>query len=86
MFLIINLISLKNIYISSDHAGFKLKEIIKKYLLKKKMNYFDLGPTSDNRVDYPDFAHILAKKVKINKNHTGILVCGSGMGLSLIHI
>ena len=51
MFLIINLISLKKIYISSDHAGFKLKEIIKKHLIKKKINYFDLGPSSDNRVD-----------------------------------
>ena len=83
MFLIINLISLKNIYISSDHAGFKLKEIIKKYLLKKKMNYFDLGPYSDNRVDYPDYAHKVARMVKISKNNVGILVCGSGMGMNI---
>ena len=83
MFLIINLISLKKIYISSDHAGFKLKEIIKKYLLKKKMNYFDLGPYSDNRVDYPDYAHKVARKVKISKNNVGILVCGSGMGMNI---
>ena len=77
-FLIINLISLKKIYISSDHAGFKLKEIIKKLLIKKKINYFDLGPFSDNRVDYPDYAHKVARKVKISKNNVGILVCGSG--------
>ena len=83
MFLIINLISLKKIYISSDHAGFKLKEIIKKYLLKKKMSYFDLGPSSDNRVDYPDYAHKVARKVKIGKNNVGILVCGSGMGMNI---
>ena len=83
MFLIINLISLKKIYISSDHAGFKLKEIIKKYLLKKKMNYFDLGPYSDNRVDYPDYAHKVARMVKISKNNVGILVCGSGMGMNI---
>ena len=81
--MIINLISLKNIYISSDHAGFKLKEIIKKYLIKKKMNYFDLGPYSDRRVDYPDFAHIVARKVKSSKNNVGILVCGSGMGMNI---
>ena len=83
VFLIINLISLKKIYISSDHAGFKLKEIIKKYLLKKKMSYSDLGPSSDKRVDYPDYAHKLARKVKISKNNVGILVCGSGMGMNI---
>ena len=83
MFLIINLISLKKIYISSDHAGFKLKEIIKKHLLKKKMNYFDLGPFSNNRVDYPDYAHKVARKVKISKNNVGILVCGSGTGMNI---
>ena len=83
MFLIINLISLKKIYISSDHAGFKLKEIIKKHLIKKKMNYFDLGPSSDNRVDYPDYAHKVARKVKISKNNVGILVCGSGTGMNI---
>ena len=65
--MIINLINLKNIYISSDHAGFKLKGIIKDYLLKKKMNYFDLGPSSDSRVDYPDYAHKVARKVKLAK-------------------
>jgi sugar-phosphate isomerases, RpiB/LacA/LacB family len=81
--LIINLISLKKIYISSDHAGFKLKEIIKIHLLKKKMNYFDLGPYSDNRVDYPDYAHKVARMVKISKNNVGILVCGSGMGMNI---
>ena len=83
VFQIINLIDLKKIFISSDHAGYELKELIKIYLKKKKIRFIDLGPTNDNRVDYPDFAHILAKKVKINKNHTGILVCGSGMGMNI---
>ena len=83
VFLIINLISLKNIYISSDHAGFKLKEIIKKHLIKKKMIFFDLGPSCDKRVDYPDYAHKVARKVKISKNNVGILVCGSGMGMNI---
>jgi ribose 5-phosphate isomerase B len=80
---IINLISLKKIFISSDHAGFKLKVIIKKYLDKKKYVYTDLGPNNDSKVDYPDYAHKVAKKVKINKNHFGILVCGSGMGMNI---
>jgi ribose 5-phosphate isomerase B len=83
VFWIINLIDLKKIFISSDHAGYKLKETIKSYLKKKKIRFIDLGPDSDNRVDYPDFAHKVARKVKINKNHTGILVCGSGMGMNI---
>ena len=74
---------MKNIYISSDHAGFKLKEVIKNYLSKKKMNFQDLGPNNNDRVDYPDFAHKVARKVKTNKNNIGILICGSGMGMSI---
>ena len=74
---------MKKIFISSDHAGFKLKEVIKLYLSKKKINFQDLGPYNDNKVDYPDFAHKLAKKVKNDKNNVGILVCGSGMGMNI---
>ena len=74
---------MKKIFISSDHAGFKLKEAIKKYLLSKKLPFQDLGPNNNTRVDYPDFAHKVAKKVKISKNNVGILVCGSGMGMSI---
>ena len=74
---------MKKIFISSDHAGYKLKELIKSYLDKQKVTYNDLGPNTDNRVDYPDYAHKVAKKVKINKNHVGILVCGSGMGMNI---
>ena len=74
---------MKKIFISSDHAGYKLKEAIKLYLKKKKIEYSDLGPKNDNRVDYPDYAHKLAKKVKINKKHVGILICGSGMGMNI---
>ena len=47
------------------------------------MNCQDLGPINDDRVDYPDYAHRVAKKVKMNKNNRGILVCGSGMGMSM---
>ena len=72
------------IVLASDHAGFKLKELIKIYFKKKKIKFNDLGPNSDERVDYPDFAHKVAKKVKINKNHVGILVCGSGMGMNIV--
>jgi ribose 5-phosphate isomerase B len=74
---------LKKIFISSDHAGFKLKEEIKSHLLKKKLSFQDLGPFNDDRVDYPDYAHKVARKVKANKSNVGILVCGSGMGMNI---
>ena len=74
---------MRKIFISSDHAGFKLKEAIKVYLSKKKLTFQDLGPHSDDRVDYPDYAHKVAKRVKISKNNVGILVCGSGMGMNI---
>ena len=78
------MINLKKIFISSDHAGFKLKEVIKLYLSKKNLPFQDLGPNNDERVDYPDFAHKVAKKVITNKNNVGILVCGTGMGMNIV--
>ena len=74
---------MKKIFLSSDHAGYKLKEFIKIYLDKKKINYTDLGPFNSERVDYPDYAHKVAKKVKTDKKYIGILVCGSGMGMNI---
>ena len=73
----------KRIFISSDHAGFNLKENIKKRF-KKKYIFFDLG--TDNSkipVNYPDFAHKLCKKISNDSKNIGILVCGSGMGMSM---
>jgi len=75
---------LRKIFISSDHAGYKLKEAIKVYLSKKKLAFQDLGPQNDDRVDYPDYAHKVARRVKISKNNIGILVCGSGMGMNIV--
>ena len=73
---------MKKIFISSDHAGYNLKiNIIKKF--SKKQKIVDLGPSSNNSVDYPDFAHKLSKKVATNKGSFGILICGSGMGMSI---
>ena len=74
---------MKKIFLSSDHAGYKLKEFIKIHLDKKMINYTDLGPFNSERVDYPDYAHKVAKKVKTDKKHIGILVCGSGMGMNI---
>ena len=73
----------KKISISSDHAGFKLKEKIKRNLKKKKITVIDLGPKTDNSVDYPDFAKKVAKNVKSKKINIGILVCGSGTGMAM---
>ena len=74
---------MKKIFISSDHAGFRLKESIKDYLTSKKIEFEDLGPKNDNRVDYPDYAHKVARRVKLNKRNVGILVCGSGTGMNI---
>ena len=74
---------MKKILIASDHAGFKLKKIIKLYFLKKKINITDLGTYNLNKVDYPDYAHKLSKKINNNKNLIGILVCGSGIGMEI---
>ena len=71
---------MKKIYIASDHAGYNLKESIKKKY-SKIYKIFDLGPQSTKSVNYPDYAHKLSKKMK--KGNIGILVCGSGMGMAM---
>ena len=69
--------------LASDHAGFRLKEEIKKFLIKKRKKILDLGTKNTNSVDYPDYAHLLSKKMKKDKNQLGILICGSGTGMSM---
>ena len=73
----------EKIILASDHAGFKLKEYIKKNLLKKRKKILDLGTNNVNSVDYPDFAHLLSNKMKKNGKQIGILVCGSGIGMEI---
>ena len=74
---------MKKLYIASDHAGFTLKEFVKKKL-SKKIKFDDQGPHSDEiSVNYPDFAHKLCKKVSKNSLNMGILICGSGMGMAM---
>ena len=74
---------MKKVFISSDHAGYSLKEQIKKKF-SKKFIFEDLGTyNSKNSVNYPDYAHSLCKKVSKNYQNMGILVCGSGMGMSM---
>ena len=76
-------IKLKKVILASDHAGFRLKEEIKKFLIKKRKKILDLGTKNTNSVDYPDYAHLLSKKMKRDKNQLGILICGSGTGMSM---
>ena len=73
----------KNVILASDHAGFKLKEHIKRFLIKKRKKVLDLGTKNTNSVDYPDYAHLLSKKIKKDENQIGILICGSGTGMTM---
>ena len=74
---------MKKIFISSDHAGYNLKEQIKKKF-KRKFVFEDLGTNNSKiSVNYPDYAHKLCRKVGNNSKNMGILVCGSGMGMSM---
>ena len=74
---------IERIILASDHAGFNLKKNIKNFLTKKGKKILDLGTESTVSVDYPDFAHLLSKKRKKNNRQLGILVCGSGIGMSI---
>ena len=73
----------EKVILASDHAGFKLKEDIKKFLIKKRKKVLDLGTKNTITVDYPDYAHLLSKRMMKSKNQFGILVCGSGTGMSM---
>ena len=73
----------EKVILASDHAGFKLKEEIKKFLIKKRKKVLDLGTKNTSSVDYPDYAHLLSKKMNKSKNQFGILICGSGIGMSM---
>ena len=71
------------VYLGADHAGFELKEKIKEFLKNKKINYEDLGTGSEESVDYPDFAIKVGERVAKEKGAKGILVCGSGVGMTI---
>ena len=70
---------MKKIFIASDHAGYKLKNSITSKINK----IIDLGPKSSDSVDYPDYAKKLSKRVASNKGSFGILICGTGVGMSI---
>jgi ribose 5-phosphate isomerase B len=71
------------VYIGSDHAGFEMKEEIKKYLTGKSIKFLDLGAFSHDSIDYPDIAREVAEKVVEDKAGIGILICGTGIGMMM---
>lgn len=71
------------IALASDHAGFQLKEEVKKYLQGKNYLYRDFGTENTNPVDYPDIALPVAEAVKSGEYDRGILLCGTGIGVSI---
>ena len=74
---------MKKIYIACDHAGFFLKkDLINNY--KEKFSFSDLGTDSSDSVDYPDYAHKIGKIISKNETSNGILICGSGIGMSMV--
>jgi len=73
-----------NIVLGSDHAGFKMKKEIMNYLKRRKIKFKDFGTFSEASVDYPDIAYPVAKAVARKKFDKGILICGSGIGMSMV--
>ena len=73
----------KTIVIGSDHAAFLMKEFVKKLLVKKGFSVDDIGPYNEDRCDYPNYAIEVSKSV-VAKNIPGILLCGSGIGVSIV--
>ena len=72
---------MKKIVIASDHAGYSLKEYVKNFLRRKSIHVKDVGANSNEKVDYPDYAHKLSKVINKNRNSIGVLICGSGQGM-----
>ncbi|NOR23900.1 MAG: ribose 5-phosphate isomerase B [Desulforhopalus sp.] len=71
------------IVLAADHGGFELKEVIKKNLLQAEWDVVDVGCTSNDSVDYPDFAEMAVSSMLTGDCQRGILVCGTGIGMSI---
>lgn len=72
------------IAIGSDHGGFELKEAVKALLEKRGIAVEDMGTNDGNSVDYPDFGEKVARKVSSGEAEKGVLVCGTGIGMSIV--
>ena len=71
------------LYLASDHAGFQLKTKIIEYLKRKGIDFNDLGTNSNERTDFPKYAKLLTDAVAQNESNRGILICGTGIGMSI---
>ncbi len=71
------------IFLASDHAGYTTKDLVSKYLTKKEQKFADLGTNSTDSVDYVDYAKKLVQKMYKKEGSIGILICGSGIGMSI---
>ncbi len=71
------------IAIASDHAGYKIKEMVKQLLKQLGYDFTDFGPTNEDSVDYSDFAFKVAESVSRGEYQKGILICGTGLGMCI---
>lgn len=71
------------LFIASDHAGYRLKQKIVEFLTKKGVEFEDLGTNSTDSVDFPVYCKKLTDKVALNQDNRGILICGTGIGMSI---
>lgn len=71
------------IAIGSDHAGFPMKEVLVKYLKENNYEVMDMGTNSEESTDYPDYAHPVAEAVESKKADLGVVICGSGNGITM---
>ena len=74
---------MEKIAIASDHGGFELKEILIGYLFTKELEVIDCGTDSSESVDYPEYAEKVARMVATGEVDRGILICGTGIGMSI---
>lgn len=72
------------IVLASDHAGYALKEVIKEFLIEKNFSFLDIGTDSPESTDYPDWAHKASEKISSGECDRGILICGTGIGMSIV--
>ena len=75
--------SKKTIVLAADHAGYEMKDMLKEDVIALGYDVLDLGTNGPERVDYPDFGCALAKAIQDGDAQVGILVCGSGIGISI---
>ena len=78
------MINKNKILIASDHAGFILKKKLVDFFNKEKKILHDIGTSSENSVDYPDYAHKLCEQISKGNYNSGVLICGSGIGMSIV--